>query len=72
MNRGPDLSRTAGDGFTVTARYVPNLRSPILCTVAVSQAGAVVDCRTVPAVDGMTVWAHPAVYLPAYRAAVLA
>lgn len=63
----PDLTRCSGDGFTVTARYVPTLRNPVLCTVSVSKAGAVVDVRTVPAVDGSDVWRHPAVYLPAYR-----
>lgn len=71
MTRGPDLIRSSGDGFTVTARYAPTLAAPALCTVAVrDNGGAVVGAVTVPAVDGYSVWAHTTVYVPAYREAM--
>lgn len=71
MTRGPDLVRSCGDGFTVTARYVPSLRAPVLAVVSVSLAGNVLQAVTVPAVDGFTVYSHPAVYLADYREAVM-
>ena len=70
MMRGPDMSRSAGDGFTVSARYVPTLAAPAVCTVVVRSAVGIVATVTVPAVDGMMVFRHPAVFLPAYRVAL--
>jgi len=68
--RGPDMVRGAGDGFTVTARYVPSLDVPALAVVAVSLAGVTIEAVTVPAVQGIDVYRHPAVYLPMFRAAL--
>ena len=70
MMRGSDLVRSAGDGFTVSARYVPTLAAPVLAVVDVRQNGRSVCTLTVPAVDGFTVFRHPAVFLPAYRVAL--
>jgi hypothetical protein len=68
--RGPDMSRGAGDGFTVSARYVPELAFPVLAVVAVKHGTEVIDTMTVPACAGMNVYRHPAIYLPAFRAAL--
>jgi hypothetical protein len=71
MTRGPDMTRSAGDGFTVSARYVPELAFPVLAVVAVKHGAQVIDTLTVPACAGMKVFRHPAVYLPTFRAALL-
>jgi hypothetical protein len=68
--RGPDMVRGAGDGFTVTARYVPTLDVPACAIVAVQLAGRTIEAVTVPAVQGIDVYRHPAIYLPAFRAAL--
>jgi len=70
MTRGADLSRCSGDGFTVSARYVPSLAFPVLAVVDVRQNGQSVGTLTVPAVDGYAVYRHPAVYLREYREAM--